>query len=144
MKGLIKENHIPLNNYRLMVLGLGFTITELSGIEEEIQVVDLPDRTKASGGTRPPIEFTINTPMHHLTEQVLLESWYKEAQDPVLSSYKKVGTLLMFSNTGDIRRSFTLTGLFIFKRTLPDMSMENEGEMAGVEWTLSADDIIPL
>ena len=145
MKGAIKEDHIPTNNYELLISGLPpITVTTLSGIEDELQTVDLPDRTKASGGNRGSTEFTIGVPMHHTTEQAALEIMYKEAQDPVSPTYKKGGTLVHKSISGATLRTFTLFGAFITKRALPDLEMSAEGEQAIVEWTFSVDDILPI
>lgn len=145
MKGVIKPDHMPVNNYQFLVLGLlELTAVEISGIEDELQTTELPDRTVASGGNRGPTEFTIMIPLHHTLEQAGMEIWYKESQDPVLPTYKKPCTLIHKSLSGQSQRSFTLVGVFPKKRTLPDLEMANEGEAAMVEWTMSADDVIPI
>lgn len=145
MKGVIQGDHIPVNKFQLLMAGLPpLVITELSGIEDELETADLPDRTVASGGNRKATEFTMMIPMHHLVEQAAMELWYREGQDPVLPTYKKIGTLVHQSISGAVLRTFTLVGVFPKKRGLPDLEMVNEGEMAGVEWTMSADDIEPI
>lgn len=145
MKGVIDPDHIAVNKYRLQFLGfVNLTPVEIGGLEDELETTDLPDRTRASGGNRGPSEFTIMLPMHHTVEQVAMETWFRESQDPVLPSYKKQGTLIMERISGQGDRSFTVTGAFPTKRVLPDLEMANEGEMATVEWTISVDDIIPV
>jgi hypothetical protein len=145
MKGKIKPDHMPLNKFELLVLGLPpLTFVTVSGIEDELQVVDLPDRTKASGGNRNPTEFTGSIPMHHTIEQAAMETWFAESQDPVSPTYKKVGTLIHKSSSGNTLRTFSLTGLFPSKRGLPDLDMANEGEQANVEWTFQADNVLPI
>ena len=145
MKGVIDPDHMPINNFQLSFLGIvDLTPTEVGGLEDELQTTDLPDRTRASGGNRGPSELTIMLPMHHTVEQAAMEVWYRESQDPVLPTHKKVGTLRHSSISGQNNRSFTLNGAFPTKRVLPDLELENEGEMAGVEWTISVDDIIPI
>ncbi len=142
MKGAIEPNHIPVNNYELLIIGLpSFTAVEISGLEDELQTVELPDRTVASGGNRGPSEFTMMLPMHHTAEQLAAEAWYQEAQDPVLPTYKKIGTLVLKAITGEVARVYALTGAFIKKRTTPDLELNNDGEQANVEWTVSVDDI---
>jgi hypothetical protein len=60
MKGAIAPDHIPVNKYQLLVAGvIPLTITEVSGIEDELQTTELPDRTVASGGNRGPSEVEI-------------------------------------------------------------------------------------
>ena len=145
MKGKIKPDHMPVNKYELIVIGLPpFTPVTVSGIEDELQTVDLPDRTKASGGNRGPSEVVITLPMHHLAEQAAMEIWFAESQDPVSPTYKKIGTLIHKSNSGQVFRSYTLKDVFPSKRSLPELDMANEGEQAVVEWTLQVDDVLPI
>lgn len=145
MKGVIKPDHIAINNYKFLVVGLPIiTAVEVSGIEDELETVDLPDRTVASGGNRKSLEFTVMTPSHHLPEQAALEVWYKESQDPVSPTYKKPCTLIMSSISGTVKKTHQILGVFPSKRKLPDLEMQNEGELALTEWTFKADDILPI
>lgn len=145
MKGVIQDNHIPVNHWMYIVPGLPpLTITEQSGIEDELETTDLPDRTRASGGNRKATEFDISIPMHHTVEQAAMELWFREAQDPVSPGYKKAGTLVHFGINGVPARTFSTAGVFPTKRALPDLEMANEGEMAVVVWSMSADDIEPI
>ncbi|MCH7726063.1 MAG: phage tail protein [Planctomycetes bacterium] len=145
MKGVIQADHIAVNNFQLLVLGIPpLVITELSGIEDELETADLPDRTRASGGNRKATEFTFMLPMHHVVQQAAMEAWFREAQDPVTPTYRKAGTLIHTSISGSTLRTFTLTGLFPTKRGLPDLELVNEGEMAAVEWSMSVNDINPI
>jgi len=144
MKGAIQADHIPVNKYVLLVLGLPtLTPTEIGGLEDELQTTELPDRTRASGGNRGPSEFTIMLPMHHTVEQAAMEVWFRESQDPVSPTYKKVATLIHQSISGNASRTYSIVNAFPTKRVLPDLEMENEGELAAVEWTISVDDIVP-
>lgn len=145
MKGTIQDDHMPVNRYQLLILGIApIVATEISGIEDELQVVELPDRTMASGGNRAATEFTFMMPIHHAVERASLELWFREAQDPVLPSYKKTATLVHESISGLENASYTISGLFPKKRKLPDLELLNEGELGQIEWTMSADDIIPI
>lgn len=145
MKGAIQPNHMSTNKYQLLVLGLPpLTPTEVSGIEDELETTTLPDRTVASGGNRGASEMEISLPMHHLVEQAAMEVWFKESQDPVLPSYKKVATLIHKSISGAVLKTYSLIAVFPKKRVLPDLEMQNEGELAVVKWTLSIDDILPV
>lgn len=145
IKGKIKPDHIPVNKYMLILetLPLIMTLTNIGAIEEDLDRVDLPDRTRASGGNTKAIETTIKQPMHHSAEVAQMEGWFEECQDPVSINYKKVGSLLGISLSGETIRSYALDGVFLTKRALPEWSMENEGDMAEIEWGLSIDDIMP-
>jgi hypothetical protein len=145
MKGSIQSDHMPTNKYELLIIGLpSITAVEISGMEDELQTTELPDRTVASGGNRGATEFTLSVPMHHTIEQLAMELWFKESQDPISPGYKKPGTLIHKSSSGNAFRSFTLVGAFPKKRALPDLEMGAEGEMANVEWTISVDDLLPI
>jgi len=146
MKGQISADHIPVSKYQLLVVGLPpITFTEISGIEEELQTTDLPDKTTASGGETGPIDdFTAMVPVHETIQIAALESWYSLCKDPVSPAYKKEGTLILQSISGSIVRSYAIINIFPRKRVLPDLEMENEGEIALMEWTFRADEIIFL
>jgi len=145
MKGVIEEGHIPVNNWQLIILGGPLlTITEQSGIEDELETTELPDRTVVSGGNRKAIEFDITMPEHHTVEQVFMESWFKESQDPVSPTYKKIGTMISYDINGNVARTMSLIGAFPKKRVQSDREMANEGEMATVTWTISVDDVEPI
>lgn len=143
-KGTIKEDHISANKYDLAIAGLPpLTILSVDGIEEEIDAVTLPDRTAATGGNSGPIEFSITIPGHHMLEVAAMEGWKQEAKDPVSPTYKKVGTLIMESGTGKNVLTKTLNGLWCKGGGLPELSMENEGEMVVCKYMLSADEMLP-
>lgn len=145
MKGVIKPDHIPVNKYQLIIIGLPpLNPIEISGMEDELETVDLPDRTVASGGNRKATEFTMMIPAHHTLEVAGCEAWFLEGQEPVSPGYKKAGTLLLRSISGETIRSRSLIGAFISKRADPDLELVNEGEMAAYEYTVKIDDILPI
>ena len=145
MKGAVLPDHIGINKYQLLIQGVApLTITEATGMEDELQTTELPDRTVASGGNRKATEFTMMVPAHHTAEQAALELWYRESQDPVSPTYKKPCTLTLESISGNATRGYTLSGVFPKGRNTPDLEKKNEGEIALIEWVMSVDDIIPI
>ena len=145
LKGAIQPDHIPSNKYVLAVIGLiPFTFTQISGFPDETDVVDLPDRTKASGGQQKAFEFTAMIPAHHTAEVAALDVWLQEGRDPVTPTYKKPCTYTMQSGSGRILRQSSLLGVWLSGKKHPEMSMENEGEMAVFEYTFQVDSIIPI
>lgn len=146
IKGTIQPDHIPLNKFQLLVLGIPVPLTVIkhSGLEVELNTVKLPDRTQASGGNTEPVEFTLTMPMHHKIEQVAMEKWFRDSRDPVAPDYKKTATLVMLSNSGLSVVARQLVGVFPSKRADPELDMENDGELATVVWTMKADDVQPL
>lgn len=144
-KGTIKADKFSVNKFELLVVGLPiFTVTKVSGLEEELEVAELPDRTRVTGGNTKGAEFTATMPLHHTIEQVAMELWFKEGQDPVSPLYKKPVTLLFKSDTGRVLRSFTMAGVFPRKRALPELDMKAEGEAVTIMWTFSYDEIMPV
>lgn len=143
IKSILLPDHVQVNKYQLIVAGMPPMIfTAMSSIEEELDTVELPDRTTASGGRTKPVEFDLTQPMHHTLERLAMEGWYSaESSDPVLPTYKKVGTVLAFSQSNIIQVSYMLIGLYPFKRTLPDFELENDGELATIVWGMKADEV---
>jgi len=73
-----------------------------------------------------------------------MEIWYREGQDPVLPTYKKPCTITLKSISRGRSYRLSLVGVFVTKRGVPELDKENEGEMVGITWSMSADDVIPL
>lgn len=145
MKGKILANHVPKNNYDLQVIGLPeIVFTEIGDIEETLDVVDLPDRTRASGGTKQAGDFSVIVPSHHDVDIAAMEAWFLEAQGNVSPTYKKAGIYTKKGLDGSNIRQYSLIGLFCSARTLTTVNLENEGEMDAVEYTLNFDDIKPI
>lgn len=140
--GVIQPNHISVNKYQFLVPGLPpLTVTKASGLEEELEIAEMPDRTKRSGGNTKAGEVELTTPLHHEVEQAALESWFALAKAS-LPGYKRTVTLIKTSVNGAVARTFTMTGAFPSKRKTSDLEMKNEGDMAEAMWTLSYDQLI--
>lgn len=145
MKGALSPDHMPQNKWRLTVRGLPpLLFVQVNGLEEEMDRVELPDRTAATGGRSKPFEFTVMQPMHHTAEVDAMENWYQQGKDRVSLEYKKPGIITFESLSGINRRSYTLTGLWVSKRSPSDLDMDNDGDEVEIEWTLSCDEMNPL
>jgi len=145
LKGRIQPNHIPVNKFSWAVIGMpALTIVELSGIEEELEVVDLPDRTVASGGNTKAVEFTIMMPMHHTVEQAAMEQWFADCTAQKVGHRKSGALAHQAVNDAAPGRTWTTLDCILSKRKLPDLAMTNEGELALVEWTVRATRLIPV
>lgn len=147
MKGKIRPNHIAKNSFELIIVGIlapKLSPIEVGDISDVLDVVDLPDRTRASGGNKQAGDFTILIPSHHDIEIAACEAWFKEAQSPVSAVYKKTGVFNKKTLDGKVRRSYALTGAFISERNMTTVSLENEGEMDAVEFKINFDDITPI
>jgi len=145
IKQVLQADHIPVNKYTLIVVGMPLiTFTKLSGLEYAVDVVDLPDRTRSPGGNAQATEFTGEQPLHHLAEVLAMEVWFEECQDPISSTAKKPGTLVLTSGTGALIKTYSFTGMWPSKRKTPDLDFENAGDMAVLEWTFQVDSLFPI
>jgi hypothetical protein len=145
MKGEIQPNVITVNRYKMTILGIiDLTPVTISGIDDELETVKLPDRTVASNGQRKASSFKMGIPAHHELEQLAMEAWFIEGQDPISPTYKKTCTLEMTAISGNGSRSFTLMGVFPTKRAIPALALTDEGTMATMEWDMSIDNILPI
>lgn len=142
MKQVLQPDHYPRNNFQLKVTGLGdLTLIEMSGIEEELDTVELPDRTFASGGHTKPFEFTFSIPAHHATEVNACKRWFEDCQEPVAEDYKKDATLIITSISGSSTLSFVIEGMFLCKWKNSDNDAANEGELHTIEFTAKGDNL---
>lgn len=144
IKNVIQENRVQTNKYQALIQpGVGQVLfTAISGLEEELDAVELPDRTMRSGGRKKTIEFDVTQPMHHDVELIGMEAWYEECQDPVSPIHLKIMALIIFDSQGFPRRRVTLFNVWIKKRAHSDLELEGDGEMGTVTWTLQADELI--
>ena len=139
-KFVIQDDHIPVNNYTLIINGLPpITFTSVGSLEQEIEWVELPDKTQASTGRTKPGEVEVKLPAHHLTDYAAMETWALEGQDPITPGYKKSGNLKFYSGTLLKQLNVTIIGVFICKGATPEGEMANEGEEADLTYTLKWD-----
>jgi len=144
LKNQINPDHAADNKYELEVVTLPkITFIEVSGFEEETEMVDMPDRTKQSGGQSKPFEFTAKVPLHHTAEIAACDIWYEQGKDPVSPDYEKVGTMNYKTIGDNVAKTYTLLGMKCSKRKTPDVAMSNEGEVAANEYTFWVDEMLP-
>lgn len=145
MKGQIKAGHIGVNHFEFKVVGLiPITFVNVSGLASETTVVELPDRTQASGGEEMVGELTAELPMHHTAEAIALDAWLQESRDPVSPFYKKPVTVISKDIHGEPKMTHALDGVFISKKETPELDMGNDGEMATLTYTFKYDSMIRI
>lgn len=145
MKQVLQPDHLPRNNFVLRPTGIhALTLIEMSGIEEEIEAVELPDRTFASGGHTKPFEFTFSIPAHHRAEVAAVYRWYQDCQEPVDPTYKKDAVYTIYSISASSTLSYVIEGMFLCKWKTSDNEASNEGEMHTIEITAKGDRLRPL
>ena len=145
VKQTLLPDHIPTNKYTLIIAPYGpITFTKISGIEQALDVAELPDRTMSPGGNVHVSEFTAEQPMHHTAQVIIMETWFAECQDPISNTAKKAATLVLQSGIGNRLKTFTMTGLWPKTKKTPDLDYASEGDMAVIEWTFSLDNMLPI
>lgn len=145
LKGTMQADHLAANKFQLIVEGLpALTPITVSGIAEELNAVDLPDRTRASAGNTNPTEIVIALPGHHETEIAAMEGWFDECKGDVAETYKKSATLVIKSISGAKQRAYSLMGCFVTRRSTPDLDMTNDGEQVNIEYAMSVDELLPI
>lgn len=145
IKNVLKVNRVQVNKFQLTIQpGVGSPLfTSITGLEEELDTVDLPDRTTRSGGRGKQLEFEVIQPMHHDLEVLAMEAWWAMCK-ATLPGYLKLGILVLFDEWGMPRRRRTIPNIFISKRKDTDQELDNDGEMATITWTLKGDEIIAM
>ena len=145
IKGVFLPDHIQVNKFQLSVPGLPpLTPISIGELESELDKVELPDRTTASGGREKAGEFELVIPAHHTLEIAAMELWVVEGLDPISPLYKKIATLFGFSQSTLGQKSWMIGGAWASKRALPAWELDNDGEMANITYTISYDEVIPL
>lgn len=141
IKGVILPDYLPQNKATLIVpdLGVPITVLQISGLEDELDTAELPDRTNGSGGRKKQVEFDVTIPAHHAVEVAAMEAWFKLGQDPVQIIHKKICSIELESQSKLQRGTIALAGAFISKRALPDFDLDNDGEMTTITYTIKAD-----
>jgi hypothetical protein len=144
IKNVLQENRIQMNKFSLSFQpGVGeVTLMSVGELEEELDTVDLPDRTTRSGGRKKQIEFDVVQPAHHDIEVAAMEAWYVDCQDPVAPDHLKVGTYTRFDQQGTPRRTVTLDNCWLSKKVESESDLDNDGEQATITWTVKADAMI--
>lgn len=146
LQGVIQQDIIPSSKYTLVVPNLladKIVFTSVKGLEREIPQIELPDRTVVTGGQPGPTELTVEVPLHHTMEILAMSTWFIEAQDPVVASYKRIGLMSYTSNTGDIVRAYSLIGVWCCSEKLPDAEMKSDTMQVAV-FKLRCDSIVQV
>lgn len=145
LKRTIRPDHMPVNNYEMIVNGMPkIVFLKVDGLDEELETVDLPDRTARSGGNTKALSFTAVQPMHHANEVAAMERWYADSQHPVKPDYLKNATLIFKSLTDLHSKSYALVEIFPHKRAPSNADMNDEGKPAEITWTFRCTQLINI
>ena len=116
------------------------TATRISAYTKEGDVVDLADRTRASGGRTKPFNIEIDIPTHLVEENLRMEAWH-QAFLLKLPGYKIAGIVTYpmnwFTGAGV---SDSLIGAMCISKGRPEVDANSDGDMMVTTWTISVDD----
>lgn len=140
LKGVIPKDIIAANKFTLAIDNVEIVAVSVSGIEENLQVAELPDGTKASGGRTEASETTIVIPQHVTQSRQVMDLWWQSCKDPVQPDAYKNITVTGTSSTGANTSVSTLIGVFITSRKSADYALEDGSTMTVIEYTCSVDD----
>lgn len=142
LKGKIQAGEIPNNAFEFLPVGLpGLTVTKATFPEETLEVMELPDRTKATAGAAKVGTFTLTIPEHHKAEQAALEAWLVLAKKGA-KGYKLPASFVAYDNAGNVARTYSFVGVFPIKRKAADRDMTGD-TLSETEWEFSVDEILP-
>ena len=140
LKGVIPKDIIAGNKFTINVDNTEILAVSISGIEETLEVAELPDGTAASAGRTGVSESTIVIPQHVTESKTFMDAWWLACKDPVQPGAYKNITVTGTSSTGAIVSTDTLLGVFIKGRKSADYSLEDGSTMTVLEYTVSVDD----
>jgi len=144
MKGVIQEDHMPVNSGKLFIVGLPeITFTSIGEITLATTKVTLPDATIVSGGKRNPFEFAVTVPSHHLVEIAAMDLWVEQSKNGA-NGYKKAGSLVMTSVSGDVIKTYSVLGVWPSDLTIPAQDMANDGDISQNGYLINGDDALPV
>ncbi len=133
----IDKDIMTAAKYTITVDGIPRFITERSGLQEPIDVVDLPDGSQVTGGRTPAQEFTIMVPQHHEADIRFFDAWHalSKANNTPRTVYR-IMTATSRSNSGALSRTSTLLNVWVKGKTHPDLSIAGTDQMTSVEYTM--------
>lgn len=140
VKNLLGKDVIGANKFTFSVDNDDLLVVSVSGIEETLQVIELPDGTAASGGRTDVSETTVVVAQHTKASITFFDAWWALCQDPVPPAAYKNGTVTGNSSSGGVSATTTLISVFIKSRKSADYNLEDGTTMTVVEYTLSVDD----
>lgn len=141
LKGVIPKDIIAANKFTVAVDNVEILAVSVSGPDESLQTVELPDGTAASGGRTDPSESTIVIPQHATEAKLFMDTWWNSCKDPVQPTAYKNVTVIGTSSTGAQSATDTWIGAFIKGRKSAEYSLEDGTTMTVLEYSVSIDDV---
>ena len=138
LEGIIPLDVISAADFEFRVNGLELIVLERSGLEQEIDQIELPDGRIVSGQKVKAQEMTIMVAAHMTREVTFFDQWMEQARGPRVprTAYRTV-TIVGKSNTKTRRNREILRQCWVCKRSNPDLNLDTGStEMTKIEYTL--------
>jgi len=144
-KGTVEAGAAVTSQYTLSLPLIGdINATEIGAIKREVELADMPDRTRQSTGNEKPIDTTIKTLIHHTEEMLAMEALYLATRTGT-AGYKVEGTTLSLNGADEVKvRGYLLLGFIIHGMEIPDLKAGDQGSPVEVTWSVSLDGVEPL
>lgn len=143
IKGEVLAGAAPRSKFHLLVTGLPpFYATKLTGLESELEVLELSDRTRQSAGFTKASNADVSGYVHHVVEAAAFDAWWVQSQAGGVG-YKRAATLEMLGPDEIPVAIYALAGVFPTKWAMGDLD-RTATEAVEITYSLSVDSVIKL
>ena len=140
IRGKIPPFPIIGAHFRLSFEGMeDILFTEVNGVEQEIEVVEAPDRTAHSSGIGKHVKLTVKIPGHARASKDAMHGWHEECLGPVSDNYKKTGTLQYYNNQLQPVEEYYVEGAWVCKFMEDQAQMEESSKIHQTEFEIEVD-----
>jgi len=121
IKGQVLAGAAPRSKFRVSILGLPpFYATKFTGLESELETVELADRTMQSAGNTKASTADVAGYVHHAIEAAAWDAWWVQSQAGA-PGYKR-GAVVEVLGPSDVPVAiYALAGVFPTKWSLGDL-----------------------
>ncbi len=143
IKGEVLAGAAPRSKFRLFVAGLPpFYATKFTGLESELEVLELADRTRQSAGHTKASNADVSGYVHHTIEAAAFDAWWVQSQAGGVG-YKRAATLEMLGPDDVPVAIYALAGIFPTKWAMGDLD-RTATEAVEITYSLSVDSVLKL
>lgn len=143
VKGEILPGAAPRSKFRVIFAGLPpFYASKFTGLESELEVLELPDRTRQSAGNTKASTADVAGMVHHTIEAAAWDGWWVQSQAGV-AGYKRAGTVEVLGPDDVPVAFYALAGVFPTKWMLGDLD-KTSTDSVEITYSLSVDSVIKI
>jgi hypothetical protein len=141
IKGEVLPGAAPRSKFRVFVGGLPpFYASKFTGLESELETVELADRTMQSAGNTKASTADVSGYVHHSVEAAAWDAWWVQSQAGG-AGYKRAATVEVMGADDIPVAIYALAGVFPMKWSLGDLD-KTSTEATEITYSLSVDSVI--